>query len=101
MSILAFAISPDAAVPALQALSGAARPLIGLGIFAALLVLFKPLIAGMLRAVLLVISPRKGLAERKADDKVRSALALNRMARELSATHPSLAAELRSFAARD
>lgn len=101
MSILSIAMSADAAIPALQTLGSAARPLIGLGIFAALLVLFKPLIAGFLRAALLVISPRKALEERKADNKVQSALMLNRMARDLDRLQPSLAAELRSFAARD
>jgi len=88
------------AIPA-EAVANAARPLIGLGIFAALLVLFKPLVAGVLRAALLVITPRKSLEERKAREKFKGILMLNRMAREYEYTQPNLAAELRSLAARD
>ena len=88
------------AIPA-EALASAARPLIGLGIFAALLVLFKPLIAGLLRAALLVITPRKPLEERSAREKFQSRMMLNRMARNYESTQPNLAAELRSFAGRD
>jgi hypothetical protein len=100
MSILSIAIPFDAANPAIQAVATAARPLIGLGIFAALLVLFKPLISGLLRTAMLVITPRKALEERKADDKFQGVLMLNRMAREYEFSQPSLAAELRSLASR-
>lgn len=93
MSILSIAIPVEAAV-------GAARPLIGLGIFAAVLVLFKPLIAGMLRAAMLVITPRKRLEESNARARFQGALMLNRMAREYETTQPGLAAELRSLASR-
>jgi hypothetical protein len=88
------------AVPA-EAVLNAARPLLGLGLFAAVLVLFKPMIAGLLRAALLIITPRKTLEERKADDKFKGVLMLHRMAREYASSQPSLAAELRSLAARD
>ncbi|OGB20561.1 MAG: hypothetical protein A3I66_05790 [Burkholderiales bacterium RIFCSPLOWO2_02_FULL_57_36] len=88
------------AIPA-EAFASAARPLIGLGIFAALLVVFKPLVAGMLHAAMLVITPRKPLEERKAREKFQGILMLNRMARQYDSTQPNLAAELRSLAARD
>lgn len=101
MSILAIAFPAEAAIPVAQAFAGAARPLIGLGIFATLLMLFKPLIAGMLRAALLLITPRKSLQERKATNNMQGVLMLNRMARELDSSQPSLAAELRMLAARD
>lgn len=100
MSILSFSIPFDAVAPAIQAVTNAARPLIGLGIFAALLFLFKPLLVGMLRAALVVITPRKPLEERKADDKFQGVLMLHRMAREYDSSQPSLAAELRSLASR-
>lgn len=100
MSILAIAFPSEVAVPVAQAFVGVARPLIGLGIFATLLMLFKPLIAGMLRAALLIISPRKSLEQRKADNNLQGVLMLNRMARELDSSQPSLAAELRLLAAR-
>ena len=101
MSILAIAFPAEAAVPVAQAFVNAARPLIGLGILATLLLLFKPLIVGMLRAALLVVSPRKSLQERKAHNNMQGALMLNRMARELDSSQPSLAAELRLLAGRD
>jgi hypothetical protein len=100
MSILSIAIPFDAAGPTIQAVTSAARPLIGLGIFAALLFLFKPLIAGLLRSAQLVITPRKPLEERKAEDKFQGVLMLNRMAREYESSQPSLSAELRSLASR-
>jgi hypothetical protein len=94
----------EAAIPVANTLIGvaasAARPVIGLGIFATLLVLFKPLLTGLLQAALLVISPRKSLKERKARNSVKGAMMLNRMARDLDSSEPSLAAELRSIASR-
>jgi hypothetical protein len=90
-------------LPAAEAFAGTAgvvRPLLGLGIIAALLVAFKPLLVGVLRAALLVISPRKSLEERNARRKVKSALAVNLLAREFDATQPNQAAELRSLASR-
>ena len=80
--------------------AGAARSLIGLGIFVTLLMLFKPMIVGMLRAALLLVAPRKSLEQRQADNNMQSVLMLNRMARELDLSQPSLAAELRLLAAR-
>ncbi len=93
MSILSIAIPVEAA-------ASAVRPLIGLGVFAALLIVFKPLIAGMLRAALLVITPRNQAGESKERDKFQGVLMLNRMAREYESSQPGLAAELRSLASR-
>jgi hypothetical protein len=100
MSFLSIAFPAEAAAPVLYAVGAAARPLIGFGIFAALLVLFKPLIAGVLRAALLVITPRKLLEERKAREKYQGVLMLNRMARDYESSQPNQAAELRSLASR-
>jgi hypothetical protein len=100
MLILSIAIPVETAAPALQALASAARPLIGLGLFAALLVLFKPLIAGLLRSALLIVAPRQQSEERNARKRVQGILQLNRMARELDASQPGLAAELRTLASR-
>jgi hypothetical protein len=76
-------------------------PVIGLGAFATLLLLFKPIIAGALRAALLIISPRKSLKERNDQSRFQGALMLHRMARDLDASQPSLAAELRYFASHE
>ncbi|MDB5769981.1 MAG: hypothetical protein V7606_108 [Burkholderiales bacterium] len=102
MSLLSLAL-PLALVPG-EALAstavGVARPLIGLGVVAALIVVFKPLLVGLLRAALLVISPRKSLEQRNARRMVKSALMLHRMAREMENTSPGQAAELRWLASR-
>ncbi len=104
MSILSIAFPAEAAIPVantvIRVAASLARPLIGVGIFATLLLMFKPLIAGILQAALLVISPRKSLTERKARNSVKGAMMLNRMARDLDGSQPSLAAELRSLASR-
>ncbi|HEY8606016.1 MAG TPA: hypothetical protein VIM12_02730 [Noviherbaspirillum sp.] len=104
MSILSIAFPAEAALPALQALGGAAvgavRPLIGLGLLAAVLVVFKPLLVGLLRAALLVIRPRRSLEQRSQRRILQSILMINSMARDLDASQPGLAAELRLIAAR-
>lgn len=104
MSFLALAFPVESALPAAQAFAGAAanaaRPIIGVGVFATFLVLFKPLIAGFLRAALLVMSPRQPLAQRRARDKQKGVLYLQRLAREYDGVEPGLAAELRSLASR-
>lgn len=104
MSLLSIAFPVQLALPAAEALAGtaivAARPVLGFSALAAVLVMFKPLLIGVLRAALLVIKPRQSLEERSLRSTMQSVLMLNRMARELDATEPSLAAELRSIASR-
>lgn len=104
MSLLSIAFPVQAALPAAEALAGtavgAARPLLGFGALAAVLVMFKPLLLGLMRAVLLVFKPRISLEERTLRRNMRSVMKLNLMARDLEATDPGLAAELRSIAAR-
>jgi hypothetical protein len=100
MSMLAIAFPAEAAISVAQAFWGALRPMLGIGIFATALVLFRPLIIGLLRAALLVLSPRKSLNERRASNAAHGARKLNRLAREMEATQPNLAAELRWVAAR-
>lgn len=105
MSILSIAFPAEAALPALQVIASnalnIARPLLGLGVLAAVLVVFKPLLVGLLRAALLVVKPRQSLEERSTRSIMQSVLMVNRMARDLEDTHPSLANELRSIAARN
>ncbi|HEY0848187.1 MAG TPA: hypothetical protein VGE12_22660 [Noviherbaspirillum sp.] len=105
MSILSIAFPAEAALPAFQAFAAnavsVARPLLGLGVLAAVLLAFKPLLVGLLRAALLVVKPRRSLEERAARRTLQSVLMLNRMARDLDATQPGLANELRSIASRN
>ena len=76
------------------------RPLFGLGLLAALAVVFKPLLSGFLRAALLVLKPRQSREQRATYNQLHGVLMLNRLAREVDATQPSLASELRMLALR-
>ncbi|HJV51364.1 MAG TPA: hypothetical protein VJ652_07895 [Noviherbaspirillum sp.] len=104
MSIFTIAIPVQAALPAAEAFAGTAisvaRPLLGLSALAAVLMMFKPLLVGLLRAALLVVKPRRSLEERQARRTMKGIMMLNRMAREYDATQPGLANELRAIAAR-
>ena len=76
------------------------RPLIGFGLVAALLWLFRPLLRGLARAAYLVVRPRVSRESRYQRRTMRETLMLNRMARELDTQQPGVAAELRMLAAR-
>jgi hypothetical protein len=112
MSVWALAFPAEAAIPVVESLVLVAtrfvRPLLGLGAMAGLLVLFRPLLVGLLRAALLLIRPRQTLAQRtvrqEARDRrnrLRQSQHLLRLAQDFDASQPSLAAELRGFTARD
>jgi len=94
----------EAALPAAQFVAGTAvsyaRPLLGIGMLAALLMIFKPLLIGVLRAALLVVKPRQSLEERTSRRTLQSVLMLNHMARDVEISDPALASELRALAAR-
>ena len=105
MSFLTAGFSVESVLPIANNVIGAAaqssRPLIGLGVFAALVVVFKPLLSGLVRAGILAVSPAQSLDERRLQERVKDRMAMDRMARDLEAQHPGLAAELRSIALRD
>ena len=67
----------------------------------ALLVVFKPLLIGLLRAALLVLKPRQPLEERQARHLAVGRRLLNALAKDFDATQPSQAAELRWLASRN
>lgn len=98
MSIVSALIPAEAALANTLAV---ARPLIGLGLLAAVLVFFKPLLVGMLRAALLVIKPVQTRAERSAREVFEGVSLLRRMARDVEVQQPGLAAELRAIASRE
>jgi hypothetical protein len=100
MSYLAITFPHEAAGPAAQVLMNALRPLIGLGLVATMVMVFKPLIAGVLQALLLLLAPRQTRERRAADQRFQGVLALHRIARDFEATQPSQAAELRQLASR-
>jgi hypothetical protein len=100
MSILSIAFPFEAAVSVAGIAIGAARPLIGVSLFATMLLLLKPLLKGLLQAGLLLLSPRKSLDERRMAQKMRSVKLVNRIASGYEASQPNLAAELRQLASR-
>lgn len=103
MSFLNIAFPATSALPvaqvAVSTVIGAARPLLGLGILATMLLVFKPLLVGMLRAALLVIHPRQSREQKSALRNLRSMLVIRRTANDLDCSSPSMAAELRALAA--
>lgn len=64
-----------------------------------LVILFRPLLVGMLRAALLTVRPRLSRDERDARAHQRNRRVLERMI--ASSSGPSHTAELRAIAARD
>ncbi|HVL74649.1 MAG TPA: hypothetical protein VM406_01425 [Noviherbaspirillum sp.] len=94
----------SALVPAEAVLANAgavARPLLGLGLLTALVIFFRPFLAGLLRAALMVLAPRTASALHAAREKAAGVMMLHRMAREVERNQPALAAELRAIASRD
>jgi len=104
MNFLNIAFPATSALPvaevAISTLVAAARPLIGLSILTTMLLVFKPLITGMLRALKLAIFPNKTREEKSALRNLRSMLAVRHIANELDSTSPNMAAELRALASR-
>ncbi|MFZ6673309.1 hypothetical protein ACO0K3_17305 [Undibacterium sp. Rencai35W] len=104
MTFLNIAFPVTSAIPvaemAVSTVIAAARPLLGVGILATMLVVFKPMIAGMLRAALVVLKPRMTREQKSASRNLRNILTIRRIASDLDATSPNMAAELRALAAR-
>ncbi|MFD2270149.1 hypothetical protein ACFS07_00960 [Undibacterium arcticum] len=73
---------------------------IGSGAIVALLLVFKPMLSGLLRAVKLVFNPRLSKEERTARRHQRDAMTIHRVASAYDKLQPNLAAELRALASR-
>lgn len=100
MSVLTIAFPTETAGPLAQALWGAIRPLLGLGLAATLLLVFRPLLTGLLRAALVLIHPRPSRAQRHARRRAFAARKLRRLAARFESQQPSQADELRRLASR-
>jgi hypothetical protein len=107
MSVLSLAYPAQAAINYVQTFSGSfaslARMFLGLGVFtilASVAMVFKPLILGVVRTVTLVIRPRVSLQQRLLKQRWEGVQLLNCFARDVEATQPNLAAEMRYLAAR-
>lgn len=105
MSIFVLAGPVQVAFPVLRNVGmtalGMIRPFFSLGMLIAMIMLFKPMIVGVARAAVVIVKPRESVAVRRGNSHLRSVRMLNRMARDMDASQPNVAAELRSFAARD
>lgn len=75
-----------------------ARGLLGLSAFAGLVVFFKPLLTGIVRALVLAVRPRRSKQDQSARHHMREAQLMQRMIN--SSQGPSHAAELRALASR-
>jgi hypothetical protein len=71
----------------------------GLSVALALALLFKPLLLGVARALMLVIKPKLSKEQRLQRRQMRDAMMLKRMLNSMEGS-PSHAAELRALAAR-
>lgn len=104
MSILTIAFPAQVAVPVAQTVLGTAatlaRPALGLSALAAMLLVFKPLVAGILRAALMTVTSRESDEQKAQRRALRDAKRLNRLARQAERLQPNLAAELRYLASR-
>lgn len=67
---------------------------------AALLLVFKPLLLGMMKASMLLIKPRLNKEQRLERRQMRDAMMLTRMLNAMDGAGPSHAAELRALASR-
>lgn len=74
------------------------RGTLGLSALAGLMVFFKPLLTGIVRALVMVVNPRLTKDQQAARRHMRDAQLLQRMIN--SSQGPSHAAELRALAAR-
>ena len=104
MSFLSIAFPATSAISVAQTtfsvIVASARPLLGFGILATTLIVFKPLIGGLLRAALLLLQPKLTREEKTAKRNLRNILIIHRMANDVDRSSPSMAAELRALAAR-
>ena len=98
MSILALSLT----LPAIgEFVRHAAGPVLATGVVIGMLLLFRPLLTGLLRAAWIAVWPHLSLEQRRARRVMRSVQILNKMAREVDYSQPNLAAELRLLAAND
>ncbi|MQR01068.1 hypothetical protein [Glaciimonas soli] len=70
-------------------------PLLGLAAIAALLMLFKPLLSGILHAALLLMKPRKSLEQRIAEHNATERKLLHRKANDQDGSQVAIATDLR------
>jgi hypothetical protein len=73
---------------------------LGLALLSALLVLFKPLLLGLLRVALFMLKSNSGKEQRLARRQMREANIVNHLINTMDSSAPSHAAEIRAMASR-
>lgn len=108
MSIITLAYPAQIAITLAETISVfvafVVRSAFGLAIFtilATLVFVFKPLLIGIVRATQLVLHPRISAQQRHLLSKLKGARQMYRLANDVEANQPNLAAEIRFIAARD
>ncbi len=76
---------------------GAIQALLGMTFCVALLVLFKPLLLGIGRAMVLVVKPRLSKEQRLAQRQMKDAMIVKRMLQTMDGSASSQAADLRAL----
>jgi hypothetical protein len=99
VSITATLIQTATGAAATMPFASVASGMFGVSAIAAVLMFFKPLLTGIVRALILLVKPRLTKEERAARRHVRDAQLMQRLINASNA--PSQAAELRAIAARE
>ena len=76
---------------------GALQTLLGMTFSVALLVLFKPLLLGIARALLLLVKPRLSKEQRLAKRQMKDTMMVKRMLQAMDGSASSQAADLRAL----
>jgi hypothetical protein len=104
MSILSIAFPAQSAVPVAEAIIHSIAKLSGpigaVALLLALMFVFKPLLRGIFRALVLVFKPKLSKEQRIARRHSHDAQMLQQMATSKEGLDPNLAAELRALASR-
>ena len=79
---------------------GAVKILLGLTLLAAVLGLFKPLLLGIARALVLVVKPRLSKEQRQARRQMKDTMMRERLLRAMEGSSSSQAADLRALESR-
>ena len=76
---------------------GAIQTLLGMTFSVALLVLFKPLLRGIARALVLLVKPRLSKEQRLAQRQMKDTMIVKRMLQAMDGSASSQAADLRAL----
>ena len=104
MNFLNIAFPATSALPvaemAIATLIASARSIVSMGAVLSLLIVFKPLLSGLLRAARLTLFPTRTREQKSARRTLRTMLTIQHLASDLDESSPAMAAELRALSGR-